>query len=175
MQKRILILSCAILFATRAIAQVEAIDPNRPHREHEHPPSVAAATSGAAGEQEQEKKQYTCPMHPEVVMDHPGNCPKCGMKLVPRKDRKPQGKTEATPSSRATAQHHGAKRCSQHRSNSKPRRARIAFVPCRTYANVDAIVSKHCRPNEPGKLGHGVGAGFHADVWARCSCSARAC
>ncbi len=25
---------------------------------------------------------YTCPMHPEVKMDKPGNCPKCGMKLV---------------------------------------------------------------------------------------------
>ena len=34
--------------------------------------------------QEQEKTQkYTCPMHPEVITDHPGNCPKCGMKLVP--------------------------------------------------------------------------------------------
>ena len=26
--------------------------------------------------------QYTCTMHPEVVQDAPGNCPKCGMKLV---------------------------------------------------------------------------------------------
>ena len=26
--------------------------------------------------------KYTCPMHPEVVKDAPGNCPKCGMKLV---------------------------------------------------------------------------------------------
>jgi Cu(I)/Ag(I) efflux system membrane fusion protein len=26
--------------------------------------------------------KYTCPMHPEVVQDQPGNCPKCGMKLV---------------------------------------------------------------------------------------------
>jgi len=28
--------------------------------------------------------EYTCPMHPEVVQDEPGSCPKCGMNLVPR-------------------------------------------------------------------------------------------
>ncbi len=26
---------------------------------------------------------YTCPMHPEIVQDHPGSCPKCGMALEP--------------------------------------------------------------------------------------------
>ncbi|MFA5257935.1 MAG: heavy metal translocating P-type ATPase, partial [Opitutales bacterium] len=26
---------------------------------------------------------YTCPMHPEVRRDHPGDCPKCGMALEP--------------------------------------------------------------------------------------------
>jgi hypothetical protein len=31
------------------------------------------------------KAVYTCPMHPEVVQDHPGKCPKCNMNLV-RKD-----------------------------------------------------------------------------------------
>ena len=25
---------------------------------------------------------YTCPMHPEVISDKPGKCPKCGMALV---------------------------------------------------------------------------------------------
>src|SRR5664279_4143671 len=27
---------------------------------------------------------YTCPMHPEVQQDHPGDCPKCGMPLEPK-------------------------------------------------------------------------------------------
>jgi hypothetical protein len=26
--------------------------------------------------------KYTCPMHPEVVQNTPGNCPICGMTLV---------------------------------------------------------------------------------------------
>ncbi len=30
-----------------------------------------------------ETTTYTCPMHPEVIQDHPGNCPKCGMALEP--------------------------------------------------------------------------------------------
>ncbi len=25
--------------------------------------------------------EYRCPMHPEVVADSPGKCPKCGMAL----------------------------------------------------------------------------------------------
>jgi Cu(I)/Ag(I) efflux system membrane fusion protein len=29
--------------------------------------------------------QYTCPMHPEVISDKPGDCPKCGMDLVEKK------------------------------------------------------------------------------------------
>lgn len=28
--------------------------------------------------------EYTCSMHPEVVQDAPGSCPKCGMTLIPR-------------------------------------------------------------------------------------------
>src|SRR5579871_4265908 len=36
-----------------------------------------ASSSGAPVE-------YVCPMHPEVVSDKPGSCPKCGMALEPR-------------------------------------------------------------------------------------------
>jgi hypothetical protein len=31
------------------------------------------------------KKVYTCPMHPEVISDKPGKCPKCGMELIEKK------------------------------------------------------------------------------------------
>lgn len=30
--------------------------------------------------------QFYCPMHPEVVQDQPGKCPKCGMDLVEKKE-----------------------------------------------------------------------------------------
>ena len=33
-----------------------------------------------------DKVQYTCSMHPEVVEDEPGDCPKCGMALVEKKE-----------------------------------------------------------------------------------------
>lgn len=34
----------------------------------------------------EENKLWTCGMHPQVVQDHPGDCPICGMKLVPLKN-----------------------------------------------------------------------------------------
>ena len=38
------------------------------------PSSTEAAPPGST---------YTCPMHPEIRQDHPGDCPKCGMALEP--------------------------------------------------------------------------------------------
>jgi Cu+-exporting ATPase len=31
-----------------------------------------------------DQREYTCPMHPEVVQKGPGSCPKCGMDLEPK-------------------------------------------------------------------------------------------
>jgi hypothetical protein len=42
-------------------------------------PSAAGEEAAAPG------TVYTCRMHPEVRMNKPGDCPKCGMKLVPVK------------------------------------------------------------------------------------------
>ncbi|HET9553330.1 MAG TPA: efflux RND transporter periplasmic adaptor subunit [Anaeromyxobacteraceae bacterium] len=36
------------------------------------------------------KAQYQCPMHPTIVQDHPGDCPICGMKLVPMGEADPK-------------------------------------------------------------------------------------
>jgi len=33
---------------------------------------------------EESSREYTCPMHPEVVQIGPGDCPKCGMDLEPK-------------------------------------------------------------------------------------------
>ncbi len=33
-------------------------------------------------------KKYSCTMHPEVVSNKPGKCPKCGMKMVAMKTKK---------------------------------------------------------------------------------------
>jgi RND family efflux transporter MFP subunit len=44
---------------------------------------VQGAASPPTAEQAATKTWYTCGMHPEVVQDHPGDCPKCGMKLQP--------------------------------------------------------------------------------------------
>jgi hypothetical protein len=44
---------------------------------------------GQTSQKEQVKNKtvmYTCTMHPEVVQDQPGNCPKCGIKLVEKRD-----------------------------------------------------------------------------------------
>ncbi len=54
-------------------------------------------------EQQHHSQQYTCPMHPEIIQDKPGNCPKCGMNLVPLKtdahtSASPQKLTEQTSS-----------------------------------------------------------------------------
>ncbi|EKE13377.1 MAG: hypothetical protein ACD_13C00022G0018 [uncultured bacterium] len=41
-----------------------------------------------------EMNKYICPMHPDVVMNEPGTCPKCGMELVEVKSKKKEVKNE---------------------------------------------------------------------------------
>src|SRR5256885_15842954 len=94
MKRHISVFIC--VFTLAATAKVGAIDPNRRGHEHEY-------------EQEHGKKQkYTCPMHPEVISDHPGNCPKCGMKLVPVKQEKRRTSNAQHPTSNSEHVMHDA-------------------------------------------------------------------
>src|ERR1051325_1891777 len=45
---------------------------------------TAVLLEGCSKEQTAQGGQlYTCGMHPQVIQNHPGNCPICGMKLTP--------------------------------------------------------------------------------------------
>ena len=70
------------------------LEPRDAHEEsgHAHGHAHALAAPSCCGTAKPAPKpapkagpvEYTCPMHPEVVQDHPGSCPKCGMALEPR-------------------------------------------------------------------------------------------
>jgi membrane fusion protein, copper/silver efflux system len=48
---------------------------------------ASGARVAPAGPQVEKKgPRYTCPMHPTIVQDHPGDCPICGMQLVPMQE-----------------------------------------------------------------------------------------
>lgn len=53
-------------------------------------PSANAVTNSAG------KTLYTCGMHPWIILDHPGNCPICGMKLEPVRSTARTGASEIT-------------------------------------------------------------------------------
>lgn len=44
-----------------------------------------------AQEQGKTAVKYTCPMHPQIVEGHPGNCPVCGMALVKKSGQASEG------------------------------------------------------------------------------------
>jgi len=69
------ILLVPVLAGALALGVMTACDQNKTVTTNAPAPSAAPATA----------QKYTCTMHPEVVQDSPGKCPKCGMELVARK------------------------------------------------------------------------------------------
>ncbi len=43
--------------------------------------------SNGSGTETAQKQLYTCGMHPDIISEEPGDCPICGMKLVPIKNK----------------------------------------------------------------------------------------
>ncbi len=47
------------------------------------PPAAPVTPVAAPATASPTKAEYVCPMHPQIVQDHPGSCPICGMALEP--------------------------------------------------------------------------------------------
>ncbi len=57
----------------------------RPDAKDKHPHEAASASAP-------KKQMYQCPMHPQIIMDHEGTCPICGMTLVAMESDAPKDK-----------------------------------------------------------------------------------
>ena len=64
-------------------AKAQPHDHGHGHHHHGGQLESSPGAQGTADEAPPAGTIYTCPMHPEVRQDHPGNCPKCGMTLEP--------------------------------------------------------------------------------------------
>jgi Cu(I)/Ag(I) efflux system membrane fusion protein len=71
--RNLLWILAALLVVSIAANLLLIID--KPSEQNDHPLSAASDA----------KQLYTCGMHPNVIQEGPGNCPICGMKLVPLK------------------------------------------------------------------------------------------
>jgi hypothetical protein len=70
--KKVMLMAIAILFSAATVFAA----------------NTTTAVSDTTKKVKPAKVQYTCPMHPEVLSDKPGKCPKCGMTLVKKEPAK---------------------------------------------------------------------------------------
>ncbi len=75
--KKIILMAVALLFSATVFAAR----------------TTAASDTTKTQKVKPAKVQYTCTMHPEVISDKPGKCPKCGMTLVKKEPAKKKTET----------------------------------------------------------------------------------
>ena len=73
--KQLMLMAVAILFAAATVFAAHSTNP-------------VSDTTKTKKVKPASKVQYTCTMHPEVLSDKPGKCPKCGMALVKKEATK---------------------------------------------------------------------------------------
>ncbi|MDA8162146.1 MAG: efflux RND transporter periplasmic adaptor subunit [Desulfobacteraceae bacterium] len=86
----------------------------------------AAALTACSRSGQKPKILYHCPMHPQIVSDKPGDCPICGMRLVPieskgpAKDKAPKNASGPPPVPASTAVQTAPKKKIMYRSTMNP-------------------------------------------------------
>ena len=115
--------------------------------------AVALGTSVAIAQQtEHEQQKYTCVAHPEVVMNHPGKCPKCGMPLAPLKPKSKRSTSSIQRPSPNEADMQG-----MHGSDHQDEMS-MEHMSMQSSVNIAG-------PDESGEFRHSLSAGVDADVW----------
>lgn len=72
-------------FCSRHCVEKFRAEPQRFLTQHVQPPTqLGSRAAQTAPPSEMIAREYTCPMHPEIVRPGPGSCPICGMALEPR-------------------------------------------------------------------------------------------
>lgn len=97
---------------------------------------------------EHQYQSYTCPMHPEIVQDKPGNCPKCGMNLVLINDQQNE----------EYSHHYHSEHKNEEHSSHVPNTALVVKMPVRTSGGATAqIFQKYTCPMHPQIIQDGPG------------------
>lgn len=95
----------------------------------------------------QEKKLYTCSMHPFIVSEKPGNCPICGMTLVPVKSAEAAGGSEAAAAGGGAK---GARKILYYRNPMNP--TVTSPVPAKDEMGMDYVPVYEGEGGEPGTI-----------------------
>jgi hypothetical protein len=143
----------ALIASALALSVTHTVIAQHTHREHEI-------------EQEQEKTQkYTCSMHSEVTTDHPGNCPKCGMELVPVAEKK-----RSTSNAVKARGAHGALRAQRSTSNlsavasAKEDQAHMSHSSPMSHASHAAGEHAHEKMHPPSHDSGAAGMEMHSTI-----------
>lgn len=71
-------------------------------------PSCCTTSQGKhAVNQQHQKSVFICSMHPEIIANQPGKCPKCGMVLEARDVSKKSGSSNVDHSGHTSSSHTG--------------------------------------------------------------------
>jgi RND family efflux transporter MFP subunit len=103
-----------------------------------------------------QKQQYHCPMHPTYVADRPGDCPICGMKLVPIESRESKAPAGSSAPAGAATGATGPRRILHYRNPMDP--SVTSPVPMKDPMGMDYV------PVYSDEVSAGSGVEGHASV-----------